>query len=438
MKAMGIFLFEFKHFLRSPFKVVATFLFLVAGIYGLHNGASVYQKQLKEIENINLKIEEQKNEILEYYTKGENGPANRPWINVTTPFWAIWNTPVYAFKNPSPTMVYSIGQTEQYGFYKRVTFWASTYDADMTQEISNPERIQIGSLDFSFVLLFLMPLLLLVLVYNLKSFETEQGFLSIIEVQNASKNSWIIAKMSFYVFIVFIICLFLLIYGATITSVFSKDFMAFWNISLYSVLYLLLWSIIFFSIIKKGKTIVSNTLKMIGFWIVFAFIIPACIHQYVGIVKPANLMIDFIDSQRDDQKALFEIPKNELKSKLYLLYPELTKSSVTNDSVKTMLAVNQSGAALANVIVKEASKQIETENQQKNDLISATFWFNPIPFFQNKFNRITKTHYIDYQEYRKNIQLKIDAQIKMMVLDMWNEKSVDKERYLEYFEILKN
>lgn len=438
MKAMGIFLFEFKHFLRSPFKVVATFLFLVAGIYGLHNGASVYQKQLKEIENINLKIEEQKNEILEYYTKGENGPANRPWINVTTPFWAIWNTPVYAFKNPSPTMVYSIGQTEQYGFYKRVTFWASTYDADMTQEISNPERIQIGSLDFSFVLLFLMPLLLLVLVYNLKSFETEQGFLSIIEVQNASKNSWIIAKMSFYVFIVFIICLFLLIYGATITSVFSKDFMAFWNISLYSVLYLLLWSIIFFSIIKKGKTIVSNTLKMIGFWIVFAFIIPACIHQYVGIVKPANLMIDFIDSQRDDQKALFEIPKNELKSKLYLLYPELTKSSVTNDSVKTMLAVNQSGAALANVIVKEASKQIETENQQKNDLISATFWFNPITFFQNKFNSITKTHYIDYQEYRNNIQLKIDAQIKMMVLDMWNEKSVDKERYFEYFEILKN
>ena len=101
-------------------------------------------------------------------------------------------------------MVYSIGQAEQYGFYKRVTFWASPYDADMAEEIANPERLQTGTLDFAFVLLFLLPLLLLILLYNIKSAEAEQGFLPLIEVQTASKNAWLLARMSFYFLLAFV------------------------------------------------------------------------------------------------------------------------------------------------------------------------------------------------------------------------------------------
>jgi ABC-2 type transport system permease protein len=206
MKTITIFIFELKHFWCSKFKLVALILFVVAGIYGLHNGAALYQKQSAAIDSINFKAETQKAEILDYFNKGEKGPATRPWIDVTTPFWAIWNTPIYAFKKPSSAMVYSIGQAEQYGFYKRITFWASPYDADMAQEIANPERLQTGTLDFSFVILFLLPLLLLILVYNLKASEAEQGFLPLIEVQTASKHTWLLARLGFYVVLVFLTC----------------------------------------------------------------------------------------------------------------------------------------------------------------------------------------------------------------------------------------
>ena len=60
-------------------------------------------------------------------------------------------------------MVYSLGQAEQYGYYKRVTLFSSPYDADLSEELANPERLQTGTLDFAFVLLFLSPLLLLAL-----------------------------------------------------------------------------------------------------------------------------------------------------------------------------------------------------------------------------------------------------------------------------------
>jgi ABC-2 type transport system permease protein len=69
-------------------------------------------------------------------------------------------------------------------------------------------------------------------------------------------------------------------------------------------------------------------------------------------------------------------------------------------------------------------------------MISATFWVNPVTYFQNKLNSISETHYEDYQGYRNTIQTKIDHQIKTMVLDLWNDVKVDKLKYLEYNESL--
>lgn len=436
MKIIPVFLFEFKHFWRNPFKVLAVLLFIIAGVYGLHNGALLYKKQTSEIEKINLKSEEQKAEIITYFENGEKGPKNRPWINVTTPFWAIWNTPVYAYKKPSSAIVYSIGQAEQFGFYKQITFWASTYDTDMSNEISNPERLQIGTLDFSFVILFLLPLVLLILVYNLKASENEQGFLPLIELQTTEKNKWLFARFSFYTLLLLLIGILLICYGASLTNIISNDANAFKQIILLSFLYLLFWSILFFFISKQGKTIINNSLKMIGIWLVFCFIIPGTIHQYISIVNPANLMTSYIDSKREDRSALFNLPNDSLKAKLFDLYPEIVDSNLAKDSTKIVFAINQSSASLANDLVKKAIKPIELENQVKNTLLRNTFWFNPVIFFQNKFNRISQTQYDDYQKYREIIQSKIDKNIKTLVIDVWNNQQVDKKRYLEYYEIL--
>ncbi|MEL7425500.1 MAG: hypothetical protein AAFN81_21095, partial [Bacteroidota bacterium] len=250
MRVLSILSYEWKHFIRSPFKVVALLLFVLAASYGLHNGASLYHEQTAEIERIKETIEENRQEYLSYYEEGKPGPEDAPWINMAEPFWAVWFNYIYHFKTPSPALVYSMGQAEQYGFYKRVTFWASPYDADMTQEIANPERLQTGTLDFSFALLFLLPLLLLTLLYNIKSMEAEQGFLSLIEVQTAAKHTWLLSRVAFYVGLLAVLILGLLLYGAMLTGVFSSASGAFSQTLLYSLLYLLLWSVIYYLILR--------------------------------------------------------------------------------------------------------------------------------------------------------------------------------------------
>lgn len=436
MRSLNIFFYEWKHFIRNPFKIVAVLLFMIAGIYGLHNGQDLYQNQMTEIEKIQEKVEEEKQKYLKQYEEGKLTDENRPWIDMGTPFWAIWWTPTYHLKTPSPAMVYSIGQAEQYGFYKRITFWASPYDADMMEEIANPERLQMGTLDFAFVLLFLLPLLLLILLYNIKSAEAEQGLLPLIEVQTESKNAWLLARMLFYFLLAFLVVIGLLVYGAMLTDVLKTAGIAFGQMLLYAFLYLAFWSIIYFFILKSGKSILGNTLQMVGVWLLFAFVIPAIVHQSVSIMKPANLMTDFIEV-RDKQQDLYA-NDSIFQQKLFDLFPEIVNSPVYQDRTKIDLARNQSASALVNELNKESIQPIEEESQEKNRLIQATFWFNPVSFFQNQFNSISQTHYSDYQKYRSDIQAMIDKRTGVLVKELWNDTKVDKKKYLEYNRTLSN
>jgi len=436
MRNLNIFVYEWKHLVRSPFKIVALLLFILASIYSLHNGADLYNKQITEIERLYKKVNEEKETILTYFDKGEKGPEKKPWVDITTPFWAIWYTPTYHFKQSSPSIVYNIGQTEHYGFYKKIDTYSSPYDADMAEEIANPERIQSGTLDFAFVVLFLMPLLLLVLLYNIKGQEAEQGFLPLIFVQTGSKNWWILSRTLFYTLLLLVVLFALLIYGAILTKVFESE-NVFLSIFLYISVYLIFWVVVYFLILKYGKSIISNTLQMIGVWLLFAFIIPAVIYQWISIEKPTNLMVDIIDIKRDKTDEIYEQSNLEIDKQIFNLYPSLKQTKIAQDTVAIKKARNDSKIALINVAMKNGILKLEKNNSIKNKLISKTYWFNPVTYFQNKLNHSSNTHYDDYQMYRNDIQALVDKRIEIMILDIWNTVKIDKTKYLEYNKTLK-
>lgn len=428
-----IFLYEWRHFVRSPYKVGALILFIAAAVYGLHNGKALFDDQRAEIQKIGFTMEEDLQKTLAHFERGEKGPEDRPWVDLTDPFWAVWYTPTYSVKTPSPAMVYSLGQAEQFGFYKRVTTNSTPYDPDLTAEIANPERLQVGTLDFSFVVLYLMPLLLLVLLYNVKGDEAERGFLPLIYTQAGSRLSWLTARTAFYVVMV-AGCIFVLtLYGAMLTGVFAEDTNAFGSIFLWLLLYLLFWSALYFLVFQSSESSVGSALKMAGLWILFGFAIPASVHQWTSIQKPVNLMVDFIDAQRDDRQELWNQPPDVLQAKLNELYPEIKGGAIMNDSTRREVAINRSAMGPANELTKERIAHIERENAARNRLIAASFWFNPVMFFQNKLNAVSGTHYQDYYDYRSTIQELIDKRLRNMILDIWHGVEVDKEKYLHYY-----
>ena len=116
------------------------------------------------------------------------------------------------------------------------------------------------------------------------------------------------------------------------------------------------------------------------------------------------------------------------------LFSEVSNAKISMNSEQAERPLNESRAALANDLFKQSIQIIEANNKVKNDLIRSTFLYNPVTFFQNKFNHISKTHYQHYYDYRNEIQTSIDEQNRTMVLESWNDVRVDKKRYLNYHE----
>ena len=120
-------------------------------------------------------------------------------MDVREPYWSLRYTADYAIKSPSALLPLGIGQAEQYGYYKEVTFWSSTYDNDMVEEIANPERLVNGNIDFSFLVIYLLPLLLIILTYNVGGLEKDAQFERLIKIQTGSISKWLAIRFGFYV-----------------------------------------------------------------------------------------------------------------------------------------------------------------------------------------------------------------------------------------------
>ena len=155
-------------------------------------------------------------------------------------------------------------------------------------------------------------------------------------------------------------------------------------------------------------------------------------YQWISIEKPTNLMVDFIDAKREKTDKIYDQSTELIYQQLFDLYPNLKQTKIAKDSLLFQKAKRYSMRALINLAMKNATAIVEEDNRSKNELISKTYWFNPFTYFQNTFNRLSKTHYDDYQAYRNEIQHRVDQRIQTMVLDVWNEVKVDKTKYLEY------
>ena len=423
---------EYIHLIRSPFKIISLSLFIFALLYGCQNGYELFKKHNIEIESIISQNEKNIDEMLAQYEDIVKGEQKKLRRDPTIPYWAIWNTPSYAFKYPSNMMVFSLGQAEQYGYYKKVTNWSTTFDSDTAEEIANPERLAIGTLDFNFVLIYLLPILIIILLFNVGGLEKDLKFEKLIFLNNITKPRWLFIRFLFYFLVINILLFKLMFIYAFATGIFQNESFDFLNLLLITFLYIFFWFVIFYFINYFGKNSSDQALKMISTWILLSIIIPGSIHQITSIKYPVNYMIDYIDVDRDMSNDIFELPTDTVRIQLLKAFPFLEKTYFSDDINIDKSVINKSISGLVNIENKKISSVIESSNEEKNKFIRSLYLINPILAFQNKINSIARNDYYSYLTYRKHIQSIIDKKIEIILKDTWNNITVDSKRYAYY------
>ena len=431
---LNIFLFEFKHFKKSKTKIISYLFFIVACIFSINNGFELQEKQLGTIENIQNKEEESISKLIGWFENGEKGPEDRSWVDITDPYWSIRYTPTYVIKQPSLLLPLGIGQSEQYGFYQKLSIWSSPFDSDIAEEISNYERLINGNIDFSFLILYLLPLLLIILTFNINGLEKDLKFENLITIQAGGIKKWVFCRLLFYTFLVLITINCLIFSVAILNNVFNKEIL---QLILLSNLYVLIFIIPFYFIINISDGSTSIAFKMIGLWLLLCVLVPGSVHQYANLKYPVNYMTDFLDANRKDTYDVFKFSKEELNEKLLKIYPNLKLTKHAKDTAVNRTIVRNTMSAIVNKLNIDAINKIEQQNNLKNNLIINSYWFNPVSFFQNKWNTLTNSDYHSYSLFRKNIQDKIDDRLKLLVFECWDSKRVNLEGYNDYLKILK-
>lgn len=362
----------FKNFIRSKGTKIGLLFLLLIGFISLLIGHQFQQKQKQnsaeaasyQKEHIARNATFHKDEmgLLLYYIKFS-------LVNQTLPLNAL-----------------AIGQRDVNPSIQSVNIRAlegQKYDS----ELNNPNNLLLGNLDFSFVLIYLFPLLIIAFTYNVVSEEKESGTWKIVATQ--SNNTFVYVLKLFYIRILtFVLLLIILLFVAVLFLQIPLD-QSFFTFCLLSILYLLFWFAVSFYIVSLQKNSNFNAVILLSIWLFLIIILPATINSYLVNKYPVPEAFELALKQRNAYHEKWDMDKKATMEKFYQHYPQF-KSYVLPDTKFSWLwyfAMQQMGDDESAI----ESKKLETKLQQRNELGAFVAQFIPSLHTQIQLNEIAKS-----------------------------------------------
>lgn len=297
--------FLLKLFLRQKATLIAFTLLLILGLASIAVGRQFLDLQARNIEDIEERLEYDKQK---YYAAH---PENIGYMLYYLKF---------PFVNPThPLAGVAIGQTDLNNNIEHVTILAlegQKYDTDLV----SPIKLQAGNLDLSFVIIFLFPLVVIALTFNLWYEEVETGTWKMIKIQGRSVFDFLLAK---FLIRVGLLCALLLLLFIVAKFALNIPLDArWWTMLLLSQLYVLFWSALSLWVVTLKRSSSLNAVVLLSLWLGLTILLPAGINNYVSHKYPVEEAMSLSVKQRDGYHKKWDTDKQETMRRFYECYPQ--------------------------------------------------------------------------------------------------------------------
>jgi ABC-2 type transport system permease protein len=183
----------------------------------------------------------------------------------------------------------AVGQSDMFSHYYQVTY-RSKLNFMYDSEIENPWNLLSGHFDLAFVVVYLLPLLIFALSYNLLSAEREQGTLRMLLSQPLGLPVLVAAKLAVRAVVVVGIAnllpvLVLMLLRPEVSQLTSLPMLLAWASLVAS--YALFWFLLCAAVNAIGRSSAANALMLIGGWVMLVLVVPVVLNLVVGLVSPA-------------------------------------------------------------------------------------------------------------------------------------------------------
>ena len=297
------------------------------------------------------------------------------------------------------------------------------YDTDLV----NPMHLQVGNLDLSFLIIFLFPLVIIALTFNLLSEEVEKGTWKMITIHGKSALRFLLMKLSIRIFFIATILMLLFILSALILGIeFNKDFLHLIGIS---YAYILFWFAVCFLVIVLQNTSNTNAIILLSTWLLLVVFLPVLINNYVSSQYPIEEAFTMTIKQRDEYHKRWDTNKQETMDKFYKHYPQFSKYTVQEEGFSWLwyYAMQQMGDDES----KEEREAMYAKINNREQLSTTLALFFPPLQVQLAMNAIAKTsltHHVTFldattkfhEELRLQFYPKIFENNKVNTID-WNQ-----------------
>ena len=301
-----------------------------------------------------------------------------------------------------PFSIVAIGQSDIYSNYKKIVLYFNESYEMNTKELVSPLEQLFGQLDLVFVWVKILPLIIILISFNLLSQERETGRLSLISSHPISLPIWLLKKLTLRFFV---IALCLVFFTALLLLIFQvplfQNFSAFLQLLLVVINYCAFWFFLSFLINLLKFSSDRSLIILTSFWVLFVFLVPSIINQVGNELNPVSPRLRVINHH---QKMYNDMEKNmdeELEG-LYKIHPKwasddpVTKDQSNSTGWNIHYLAKQYIAQLKHREVLEAYEQ---QIDERNEWMQMVSNFSPAMVVQRSLTEIAGTSTKHYRSF---------------------------------------
>ncbi len=307
-------------------------------------------------------------------------------------------TAAFVVLPPTGLAAFAIGQSDVQLNYLPVSM-GTTLDMVKNIEIENPLNLQTGSLDVAFVVIFLLPIFILAMTYDLLSSEKERGTLAMILAHPISLRELLASKIVARAAVVLSVIaglglLALLAVGTALDQ--PQTWLRFGGWLVVTLLYGVFWFALAVLVNVYGSSSATNGTILAGAWLILVVIVPTLVSLLATTIYPAPSRMDLIVAAREAQTA----NEKSMQQTLDRFYADHLEIVPTGDErAMDFLTLSQANAASIEKALLPLYERFREQTSRQERLVQRFQFASPAIMMQLVLNEISGTSTGRYQDF---------------------------------------
>ncbi len=295
------------------------------------------------------------------------------------------------------------GQSDMYADLVKPTLSGEDFTLNFT-EMTSPVQLMFGSFDLSFVLIYLLPLIVIAFSFDLLSGERERGTLRLLAAQPLEVFNWLMQKTALRFGLLASITAVSLLSALAVSGVsLTQNAAAVSQFLLLSLAYLLFWFGLAWLVNLAGKSSAQNAVSLLALWVGIVLLIPSVLSQLASSLHPAPSRTRMIHEMRS-LKAEAEKEQDQILAEYLRNHPELAVENAADPATaygwwQRYFAAQDLIKQKLEPLFSQYDRQLALQQAQADRFRFAS----PAILMQEGLSELAKTSTRHYQGYREQV-----------------------------------